>query len=431
MPKTISYKVESIIFFSGDKGEDIYIVQSGVVVTKSIDIETGKENVETLKTGEFFGVKSAFAKTPRMVTAVAATDAVVISLTIAEFERLFSPNKNITEKMLRIFSKSLREIHKQTVAVLHNDVVTFPQDVGMLMVAKAFYDDEEFHSCVEIINKLLSEIPEPSNKEAAEKLLADAKQKAEAAEKNVQVAVSAPEVKEDNSLKQFSAPIFQRFTKEFKRGDVIICEDEPGETFYLVKSGEVQIVKCITGQNKNLDIIHTGEFFGEMAIIDKSQRSATCVAKTDVSVLEFNKENFATLVLGNPHLVMNLLKLFCKRICDQSRRLKIILIKDLSVRLCDVFLMYDALFTTKQDIEIMNQRRTFNVTVNDLAHWAAISVESARDELNKLVEKNKIEVFDNYINVINIHDMKRTVDSYYNNLNNDVIQKNKKDSSDS
>ena len=70
-----------------------------------------------------------------------------------------------------------------------------------------------------------------------------------------------------------------------------------------------------------------------MAILDNSQRSASCVARTDVACLEFNKENFKALVLGNPQIVMNLLKLFCKRIYDQNRQFKIILIKDIYTRM--------------------------------------------------------------------------------------------------
>lgn len=415
MPKAVSYTKGAIIFFSGDRDEHIYIVQSGLILSQEVDIETGQQITEKLKPGEFFGVKSTLARKPHMVTAYAATASVVIVMTLQEFEKLFSNKREVTEKMLRVFSKTLRDIHHKMQSILHNDAVSIPQDIGMMMVAKAFYDDDEFLSCTSVLTRLLEKMPDAANREAAEKLLLDAKIKAEREAHNNQTSVSSADLVEDASLKQFSAPIFQRFTKEFKKGEVIATEFEPGETFYLIKTGNVQIVKCITGQNKNLDILRKGEFFGEMAILDKSPRTATCVAHTDVSLLEFNKENFTSLVLGNPHLVMNLLKLFCKRIYDQQRSIKIILIKDISVRICDVFLMYDE-NTSSKEAELMNQRRTFNITVNDIAHWAGISVSAAKEEVNRLVSKDKIQVFDGYINVMNIRDMKRVVDAYYSNL---------------
>ena len=55
----------------------------------------------------------------------------------------------------------------------------------------------------------------------------------------------------------------------------------------------------------------------------------------------------------------------------------------------------------------------FNVTVQDVAHWAGLSLEVTRDEINKLAEKRKLEIFENYIIVNNIADLKRIVDTRY------------------
>ena len=52
-----------------------------------------------------------------------------------------------------------------------------------------------------------------------------------------------------------------------------------------------------------------------------------------------------------------------------------------------------------------------NVTISDIAHWAGLSAEVTRDEINKFVERRKIEVYDNYMIVNNINDMKRTFDT--------------------
>lgn len=58
--------------------------------------------------------------------------------------------------------------------------------------------------------------------------------------------------------------------------------------------------------------------------------------------------------------------------------------------------------------------RRFNVTVGNMAHWAGLSPEITRDEINKFVEKRKIEVYDNYIIVNNIMDIKRTYETRAN-----------------
>ena len=426
MPRSVQYTKGSIVFFEGDKNDDIYILQSGAVALKSVDLQTGEQIIEQLHIGEFFGVKSALAHMPSLVTAMVVVDSNVVQLTVAEFEKMFGGKAAITEKMLRVFSKTLRDIHKKTREFLGGDSVEISSEVGMFMVAHAFYKDKNYRSCCDVIERILKENPEPRNKSDIAKLQKDAEAKKERHERAeltmVHREAEAQPAEANASLAQFSLPAFDRFTKKYKKGDVIISEFEPGETFYLIKSGEVQITKLIRDQNKNLDILNSGAFFGEMAILDNSQRSASCVARTDVSCLEFNKANFKALVLGNPQIVMNLLKLFCKRIYDQNRQFKIVLIKDISARICDIFLMYDELSggSSSHRRDDDNPKRKFFVTANDIASWASISVDDAKDELVRLMDRGKIEIFDDYMIVRNIHDMKRTVDSYYMKLEDET-----------
>ena len=419
MPKSVSFSKGSIIFFKGDKDEFIYILQSGGIMLKGTNLETGAEEIEALHSGEFFGVKSALSKMPSSVTAVAAMDSVVIQLTVTEFEQVFSSKTAVTEKMMRVFSKNLKSIHRQMEEFLNNAPKKTNPDEGMTLVAKAFFNEGEYVSCRSILKRLLSKIPYVANHDELEKLDQEAAKK-----HNETPALPNEEPEQESEQKlstpnQFNLPIFDRFTKKYANGEVIISEFEPGETFYLIKSGQVQIVKCIGDKIKSLDILKQGELFGEMAILDNSQRSATCLAKGPVSCLEFNKENFKALVLANPQIVMNLLKLLCKRICDQERRFRIILIKDIRARIADIFLMYNEIYFGSMKDE-RNSQRSFFMTASDIAGWAACPINQVKDELNKLISKNKIQMFDDRIVVINIHDMKRIVDTYYNNINSDL-----------
>lgn len=403
----MQYTKGSIVYFEGDKDERIFILQKGILVLTTTDVETHQPVTEQVKNGEFFGVKSALGRFPREETATALTDCVTIALTIQEFEQIFSSNKQIIMKMLRVFSNQLRLIHKKTEAILNN--VPEDQQTGMIAVAKSFYNDEEYLSCCDICVKFLSLYPNTSKKDEVAKLYADAKlRNTKIKEKTKSADTSEEDEEASGALKQFALPAFKRFAKQYKPGNVIISEFEPGNSFYLIQSGRVQLVKCVNGAKKNLDIMKPGEFFGEMAILDNSPRSATCVAIGNVECLEFNKENFELLIMGNPQIAIILLKLFCKRIYDQRRRLRTLAIKDVQARIADVFLMFDEM---NPSANTNDRQRKFNVSAGDVAHWAGLSPEATRDEINKFVEKRKIEVYDNYIVVDNIADMKRIVDT--------------------
>ena len=90
MPKAVKYTKGSIIYFSGDKDDRVFILQSGIVILTTHDIESNSQITEQVKTGEFFGVKSALGHFPREETATVLTDSIVITMNVAEFETLFS-----------------------------------------------------------------------------------------------------------------------------------------------------------------------------------------------------------------------------------------------------------------------------------------------------------------------------------------------------
>ncbi len=201
---------------------------------------------------------------------------------------------------------------------------------------------------------------------------------------------------------------FNRFAKKFPKGTVIFSEFEPGTSFYLIQSGRVQLIKIINGSEKNLDILQQGEFFGEMAVMDNSPRSASAIAYDDVVLLEFNRENFEILLTGNPPIAMRLLKTFIERIYVQKRRFMILTIEDSIARIGDVFLMLDE---TQPHLDRTTEKRTFMITPEEVARWAALSPEETGSALHKLADKGRLEVYNDSIVVKNIIDLSRYVNT--------------------
>jgi CRP-like cAMP-binding protein len=201
---------------------------------------------------------------------------------------------------------------------------------------------------------------------------------------------------------------FSRFARTFQPGEMIFSEFEPGDTFYLIQSGRVELVKIIGDIEKTLDILQPSEMFGEMAILENSPRSATAIALDTVKVLEFNRQNFENLMLGNPQIALKLLKMFTKRIYDSKRRFMILTLDDPQAKIADVFLMLDETWT---NIDRSSERREFKTTIDDIAHWAGMSVAQAREVMGHFVTQRRMEIYPEKIAVKNINDFSRFVNS--------------------
>jgi CRP-like cAMP-binding protein len=201
---------------------------------------------------------------------------------------------------------------------------------------------------------------------------------------------------------------FGRFARTYQAGEMIFSEFEPGDTFYLIQSGRVQLVKLVGDYEKTLDRLQPSEMFGEMAILENSPRSATAIALDTVTVLEFNSQNFEVLMLGNPQIALKLLKMFCKRIYDSKRRVMILTLEEPQAKVADVFLMLDE---SQTDIDKSSERREFMTTVDGVAHWAGMAVNETKVILGHFVNQSRVEITKDKIIVRNINDFARFVNS--------------------
>jgi CRP/FNR family transcriptional regulator, cyclic AMP receptor protein len=108
--------------------------------------------------------------------------------------------------------------------------------------------------------------------------------------------------------------------ENFNEGKVIFLEGEPGNKFYIIESGEVGISKYIPNAGEEqLKTLKAGDYFGEMAIIDGSPRSATAIAKADTLCLVLDKAAMDGLLHSNHALGNKLLTVFCRTLSSRLR----------------------------------------------------------------------------------------------------------------
>lgn len=97
--------------------------------------------------------------------------------------------------------------------------------------------------------------------------------------------------------------------QEFKTGDTIFKESEDGKTMYIIRRGEVKACKTAPdGELFTLTLMKDGDIFGEMSFLDGRPRSASIVAISEVDTYVIDKDDFETLVDGNPRLTYKLLR---------------------------------------------------------------------------------------------------------------------------
>lgn len=121
--------------------------------------------------------------------------------------------------------------------------------------------------------------------------------------------------KEEESIRKTlkKIPIFEGLTRkelraierilhrrEYTAGEVIFHQGEPAAGMYIIIEGKVRIFLEPTQQV--VAELHDGDFFGELALLNESPRSATAIAKMDCKMLGFFKPDLLDLIELNPKL---------------------------------------------------------------------------------------------------------------------------------
>jgi CRP-like cAMP-binding protein len=96
----------------------------------------------------------------------------------------------------------------------------------------------------------------------------------------------------------------------FTAGQTIFKEGDWGDTMYVVRDGEVDVLI----HDKLIDTVGPGDIVGEMAIIDSRPRSATAVAKTDCQLVPIDQKRFSFLVQGTPYFAIQVMQIMADRL---------------------------------------------------------------------------------------------------------------------
>jgi len=120
----------------------------------------------------------------------------------------------------------------------------------------------------------------------------------ESAKESVRDVLKRVPIFDSLNRKELSAVERILHRREYRAGEVIFYEGDPAAGMYIIESGSVKVVFEETQQV--LAELNEGEFFGELALLDDSPRSATLIARTDCKMLGFFQMDLLGMVERTP-----------------------------------------------------------------------------------------------------------------------------------
>jgi CRP/FNR family cyclic AMP-dependent transcriptional regulator len=111
----------------------------------------------------------------------------------------------------------------------------------------------------------------------------------------------------DASLK---AMLKSSVEKTVPAGTKIVEQGQSGAGFYLILEGKAEVM---AGEEK-LAELQTGDFFGELSVIDGARRTADVVAVTDTACLVITQWAMRSIINGHPEVALSMLEELARRL---------------------------------------------------------------------------------------------------------------------
>jgi CRP/FNR family cyclic AMP-dependent transcriptional regulator len=174
-------------------------------------------------------------------------------------------------------------------------------------------------------------------------------------------------------------------TRRVTAGTTLFVKGDPGTALFAVGAGTVKIaVPSVDGREAMFNLLHAGEIFGEIALLDGRPRTADAIAMTECELIVIERRDFLTFMQSEPGVALKLIELLCDRLRVAAQHLEEVVFLHLPARLARMLLRLADENNTSVD------RRKLRITQREISQMLGTTRESVNKQLRIWVKRKWI-----------------------------------------
>jgi len=174
--------------------------------------------------------------------------------------------------------------------------------------------------------------------------------------------------------------------RSFAPNTIVVNEGDDGSSLFVVQSGSLKVfLTDNVGREVTLSLLDPGDYFGELALLDDSPRSASVIALTRSEVLQIPRVAFLALIEAHPACMQIVVRNLVGRIRTLTESVRSLALVDVFGRISRIF---DSLAVEEDGVGIIDRR----LTQQDLANMVGASREMVNRILRDMVSGGYVEI---------------------------------------
>ncbi len=180
--------------------------------------------------------------------------------------------------------------------------------------------------------------------------------------------------------------------KQFRKNETILYEDDTNKYMYLILTGKVKAVRTTEDGKEIILAMHgSGNFFGEMSLIDGKTTPASVVATTDSLIAIIAQADFYSILYSQSKVIENLLKILCTRLRQSWDTIQLLNFNNASHRTKMLLLMLCDEYGEKTPEGIV---LNIKLTHQDISDMTGLTRETITRVLDKLQKSKSISILE-------------------------------------
>ncbi|HKL13193.1 MAG TPA: Crp/Fnr family transcriptional regulator [Halanaerobiales bacterium] len=178
--------------------------------------------------------------------------------------------------------------------------------------------------------------------------------------------------------------------KKYKKDEIIFFEGEKGDYIYIIKKGQVKMLKMNqNGDEQILNIFKKNDILAEVIVFDKENYPATAIALNDVELFAIDSQKLFNIFLDHPQITVKVMKVMSARLRRAQQNIRDFGLKDSKSRLASLLFHLAEKHGKKSG---KNQVAiSLFLTQKELANMIGTTRETVSRTLNNIEKENIIK----------------------------------------
>jgi CRP/FNR family transcriptional regulator, cyclic AMP receptor protein len=118
-----------------------------------------------------------------------------------------------------------------------------------------------------------------------------------------------------------AARVQTSYQRSLAPGEVIFDEGDPADRLYVIRSGEVELVRENAARQRTVARLGAGDFFGELGVVLGEPRTARAIAVSQTRLIALDRDTLEGMIVEQPEIAIRMIRVLVSRLIEAERRL--------------------------------------------------------------------------------------------------------------